>query len=361
MTLTPRWAIAALSVSLLVVDHAALAAADGPKLRLSSDERRRMYDLLREYPNKRKDPARQGEIVDELVALGPVAASQMMKRLDREFRMKQPRYRMMFDRAAARAAAAKEKDADRKQIDADLALLKAQEANPTKGNADKAWPAMQRLKEVYRLDCKAVVAGDETLSAAREEILRLGTWLDMCRAPVIAGLEAQGRDASSIEVGDTPFDTRLAMQDAGSATRALSIARKHAPTLKANEAALAKVHAEVAAGVSDLNMMRMIMGHAPLRIDLKLCDAARGHCEDMKERNFFDHTSPVPGKRTFLDRAKLAGTSARGENIARGQSRALDANKGWFYSPGHFTNMFNAGFKRIGFGFAGKFWTQVFG
>jgi uncharacterized protein YkwD len=320
-----------------------------------------MYSLLREFPNKSKDPARQGEIVDELTALGPVAASNIMQPLSTRFRQMHARYRMSFDVAAARAARKKESALDRAQIKTDLAALRAQQASPTDQNAAKSWPAMQRLKEAYAVDCNAVLAEDRKLAQAREELLRLGTWMDTCRGPVIEAMKAQGRDTSSIEAGDAPFEKRLALQDQGAATRALSIARRHVAILKKNEGLLDKLHEQVTLGVNDLNMMRMILGLTPLQIDLKLCDAAHDHSMDMKTRGFFSHESPVPGKRTFAQRAKLAGTTASGENIARGQSNALHVNKGWYFSPGHYTNMFRPSYTRIGFGFAGRFWTQVFG
>jgi uncharacterized protein YkwD len=44
-----------------------------------------------------------------------------------------------------------------------------------------------------------------------------------------------------------------------------------------------------------------------------------------------------------------------------GSSDPHGANMGWFYSPGHHKNMFNAGQVRIGLGCTGSHWTQMFG
>jgi len=354
--------LTAAALSILLGGADARAASGTPSLTLTSEQRRRMYELLREYTNTKKDPDRRAEVVDELVALGPVAASQLLSRVDREVRMKHPRYTMAFERAAMKVAADREKEIDKKQLEEDLAALKRLEGNPTKADAEKSgWPAMLRLKALYTMDPADVLAADEKLADVREELVRFGTWADACRGPVLETLRAQGRDTSSVDVGLMSFAERLTMEESGAATRAFSIARKHAPILKANAPLLGQVDKETAIGIRDLNLMRMIMGHAPLRIDLKLCTAAHDHSEDMRTRNFFDHVSPVPGKRNVGDRAKMAGTTASGENIYRGKDRALDANLGWFHSPGHFTNMFRPSFKRIGIGHSGGFWTQVFG
>jgi len=118
---------------------------------------------------------------------------------------------------------------------------------------------------------------------------------------------------------------------------------------------------EVAEGIEECNLWRLYVGLNALTIDPKLCEAARGHSTDMAERGFFSHVSPVPGKTQFTDRARLAGTTAAGENIYMGSEDPHAANKGWFFSPGHHKNMFTAGFNRIGLGHHNGYWTQMFG
>lgn len=55
-----------------------------------------------------------------------------------------------------------------------------------------------------------------------------------------------------------------------------------------------------------------------LRHDQALEQAAEEHSQAMRDRNFFSHTSPVPGRRTVGDRVRAAGFNGRGfgENIA---------------------------------------------
>jgi hypothetical protein len=108
------------------------------------------------------------------------------------------------------------------------------------------------------------------------------------------------------------------------------------------------------------NLYRMLLGKAPLKLNPKLCEAAREHCQDMVEKNFFDHMSPVPGKRTPGDRARLKGASAGGENILMGDSEPDDAFWGWFSSLGHHKNMVGD-YAEIGVGNFQKHWTQMFG
>lgn len=107
--------------------------------------------------------------------------------------------------------------------------------------------------------------------------------------------------------------------------------------------------------------MRLLVGLPALRLDPKLCDAARGHSQDMKEHNFFAHTSPLPGKTNPSDRAAQAGTTGGGENIFMGSADPRGANRGWFFSPGHHKNMFNPGYRRVGLGRHDRHWTQMFG
>ena len=114
-------------------------------------------------------------------------------------------------------------------------------------------------------------------------------------------------------------------------------------------------------GVEDANIMRLLAGYEALEIDPKLCASGRDHSKDMEAHNFFDHTSPVKGKKTPWDRAKNFGTTASGENIYMGSTDPLKANLGWFFSPGHHRNMFKEDHKRIGLGQHNRHWTQLFG
>jgi uncharacterized protein YkwD len=101
------------------------------------------------------------------------------------------------------------------------------------------------------------------------------------------------------------------------------------------------------------------MGLSPLRLESKLSEAATGHSQDMKTLSFFSHTSPVPGKKSFTDRARRASYrgAAVGECIAVGYGNAAAAYRGWFYSDGHRHIMLSRGANVLGIGLAGSHWT----
>lgn len=106
--------------------------------------------------------------------------------------------------------------------------------------------------------------------------------------------------------------------------------------------------------------LRVLLGLNALRVDLKLCDACRGHSRDMVEHGFFSHDSPIEGKETPWKRAALEGTTAGAENIAAGAADGPDAIRMWWYSPGHHRNMLGA-HARVGLGRWEETWTQCFG
>jgi uncharacterized protein YkwD len=81
----------------------------------------------------------------------------------------------------------------------------------------------------------------------------------------------------------------------------------------------------------------------------------------MREKKFFAHKSPIPGKKNPWERAKLAGTTANAENIFKGNKEGHAANQAWWHSPGHHINMLSPNAKRVGMGVNEKYWTQMFG
>jgi hypothetical protein len=112
-----------------------------------------------------------------------------------------------------------------------------------------------------------------------------------------------------------------------------------------------------------LNRERDICGLAPLRLEEKLSDAAKGHSADMARLGFFAHESPVPDKKSPWDRAKLAGFAgnASGENIFMGSTNFQAAYNGWFGSDGHRFIMFADGPNVLGLGISGIHWTLMTG
>jgi uncharacterized protein YkwD len=129
--------------------------------------------------------------------------------------------------------------------------------------------------------------------------------------------------------------------------------------MAANAAVRGQVEEAEYRQVWQTNLYRILAGKAALKLNPKLCDAAREHSKDMLEHKFFAHESPLPGKRTPQDRAARHGASAGGENIFMGDTQPEGAFWAWFKSLGHHQNMLRD-YAEIGVGNHERYWTQMF-
>ena len=111
-----------------------------------------------------------------------------------------------------------------------------------------------------------------------------------------------------------------------------------------------------------VNEERVKAGVKPLTEDWELSRVARYKSQDMRDNNYFSHTSPVYG--SPFDMIKNFGITYRsaGENIARGQINPRAVVKAWMNSSGHRKNILNASYTKIGVGYVadGRYWTQMF-
>ena len=111
-----------------------------------------------------------------------------------------------------------------------------------------------------------------------------------------------------------------------------------------------------------VNEIRVKNGLKALTYDWELSRVARYKSQDMKDNNYFAHTSPVYG--TPFQMIKNFGISFRsaGENIAKGYSTPQAVVNGWMNSSGHRANILNASYTHIGVGYVagGNYWTQMF-
>ncbi|MEF2096503.1 CAP domain-containing protein [Bacillus sp. CFBP9009] len=117
--------------------------------------------------------------------------------------------------------------------------------------------------------------------------------------------------------------------------------------------------------LSLVNEERSKSGLAPLEMDTAVSNVAILKSEDMRDNNYFNHTSPSYG--SPFDMMKSFGISYEyaGENIAAGQPSADAVMKSWMNSPGHKANILNKNYTHIGIGHVtgGKYahyWTQQF-
>jgi uncharacterized YkwD family protein len=112
--------------------------------------------------------------------------------------------------------------------------------------------------------------------------------------------------------------------------------------------------------VNLVNQERQKAGVAPLKIDLELSRVARIKSQDMKDKGYFDHTSPTYG--SPFEMMKNFGITYRtaGENIAK-HSSVEGAMTGFMNSDGHRKNILNPSFTHIGIGIVdGRYYTQMF-
>ncbi len=111
------------------------------------------------------------------------------------------------------------------------------------------------------------------------------------------------------------------------------------------------------------NEYRVMMGKNALRLDDRLVQAARGHSEFMQSSGQFDHN--IPGHPNGVgpqERCNREGyDGAVGENIYMGSGSPQAAHDAWVHSSGHHRNILRDGWKAMGAGNAGNYWTQNFG
>ncbi len=118
-----------------------------------------------------------------------------------------------------------------------------------------------------------------------------------------------------------------------------------------------------------INAYRKANGLGTLVITPKLTTAAVWMSTDMAAKDYMSHTDSQ-GRDPFQRMADLGYdfNTAKGENLAAGQTTAQEAFDAWKNSPGHNANMLNASFKAIGIARVygagstyGYYWTTNFG
>ena len=114
-----------------------------------------------------------------------------------------------------------------------------------------------------------------------------------------------------------------------------------------------------------VNQYRAEVGRKAVVLDDDLCIAACIRAQEMADNDTLSHTRPN-GSSCFTIMNEMAiQYSAAGENIAYGYESAAKVSKGWYNSEGHYRNMVNANFGKIGVGEAvnkngRKYWVQLF-
>lgn len=114
-----------------------------------------------------------------------------------------------------------------------------------------------------------------------------------------------------------------------------------------------------------VNQERAKAGLSPLTENAALSNVAEVKAEDLRDNNYFSHTSPVYG--SPFDMMKQFGIkyTTAGENIAKGQRSPEEVMNGWMNSEGHRANILNSSFTEIGVGYVtdsngNTYWVQMF-
>lgn len=116
-----------------------------------------------------------------------------------------------------------------------------------------------------------------------------------------------------------------------------------------------------------VNEIRAEAGVQPLTLDMTLCRAASMRAVEMDYNNIMSHTRPDGSDWwTVLD-SYGASYGTCGENVAAGYRTPASVVTGWKNSPGHYSNMINASFTKLGVGYSsagvgdyGHYWCQLF-
>ena len=129
-----------------------------------------------------------------------------------------------------------------------------------------------------------------------------------------------------------------------------------------NNAAIGSYEQQV---VDLVNKERAAAGLSALKINTKLSSVAEKKAEDLRDKNYFSHTSPTYG--SPFDMMKQFGITytAAGENIAKGQKTPSAVMNGWMNSEGHRANIMNSNYTEIGVGYVtdsngNTYWVQMF-
>lgn len=114
-----------------------------------------------------------------------------------------------------------------------------------------------------------------------------------------------------------------------------------------------------------VNGERAKAGLAPLTLNKQLSDVARTKAQDMRDQNYFDHTSPTYGSPSDMIKRFNVQFGAVGENIAAGQRTPAEVMQGWMNSEGHRRNILDPQFTEMGLGSVqggqmGTYWSQMF-
>lgn len=113
------------------------------------------------------------------------------------------------------------------------------------------------------------------------------------------------------------------------------------------------------------NEFRQSHGLPALTSNWQLSRVARIKAEDMRDKNYTVHISPIYGPPLDMIQAFGITFQTVAENIAGGQTTPEEVVSAWMNHPPHRDNMLNSKLRLIGIGYAqggsyGHYWSQMF-
>ena len=303
---------------------------------------------------KATSAAEREDVATRLFELGDLATRRLEVQLRADAARLTKAYLEAFSRAAGDVAKSRGDAQARGEIPELQRTIREVAAAPdlTKEMIEaRSDPALKRLEEIVLVSRDEVLEKQPALAADRDEVL------------AIAALLARAGSAAAEGPAAAPpaeAEPRLRAAEDLAVVLGLPVTPADRRTLTANAALSNSLDPEEEAGMLRLNVIRMLVGLPAQAIDPGLVKASRRHSQDMSEKSFFAHESPVPGRETPWDRARAEGTDATAENIAAGMQQGTAAIGGWWHSPGHHRNMLGDQ-PRTGLGRFRDLWTQLFG
>ena len=256
-------------------------------------------------------------------------------------------------------------------------------ASLTACGGDKASKAQENTTAVTAATTQAAqestTVQEETSSRSMEEARAQAERVRQAKGQVeaeIANQQAAGSDSSDASNGsDTAgvAEANAAAQEAQevvAAARSSSIEKNDQVVTVVDtvgvDSARAQYNANYAAYVELIrltNELRASLGVAPLKMDETFCIAACKKATDYHLNDFYDGEdhAMIDGriwKSIFTDFG--ISSTARAENLARGQKTAQEMFNDWKNSPIHYENMVNPVYTRVGVGSCGYTWFQLF-
>lgn len=285
---------------------------------------------------------------DKLLELGPRGAKILRSIIASDLPRRVASYKKAFYNKARGIGLKKLGATDSKQTQAFQEQFKSIGSITRESLKSKAGPAMDGLYDALVPTREEVLEGSKALAARREEIVALDSILT--RSKTLLGAK------STIAI----LPKTLEQQEKLISLMCTYMPEAGRKSIEADLKQFGRLGFEEWHGFVHLNVIRMLLGLRPMRIDLKLSAAALDHSEDMARHKFFNHTSPVTGKKTPWDRAARQGAQSNGECIAAGMSSGPRAIRVWFFSPGHHKLIMSRS-SRVGIGGYSRKWTLMTG